>query len=102
MTSARAESPTIRLATLMLGALAGICASGIVLLAATSRLAAAPEALTALAGLGGAAAGALGTLLTTLTPAPLPGGRRTTDQIPAIADAETMPATGSSIPRVAS
>lgn len=97
MAGARAESPTIRLATIQLGIVGGLCVGGIILLAATGRLVA--EALTALAGLGGGAIGALGTLLTTLTPAPLPGGRRQSDQVPAIADAETTPATGPDAPR---
>jgi high-affinity K+ transport system ATPase subunit B len=83
----RAESPTIRLAVVCLGSIAGISAVGIIGLSATDRLQ--DAALAALSGIAGGASGALATLLTTFTPAPLPGGRRVSDQIPPIPDLET-------------
>lgn len=76
--TARNESPTIRLAVIGLGALALAAVGGIIGLSATNRLQ--DAALAALSGVAGSAAGALATLLTTFTPAPLPGGRRITDQ----------------------
>lgn len=85
---ARAESPTIRLAVICLGGIAGSAVVGIIGLSATDRLQ--DAALAALSGVAGGASGALATLLTTFTPAPLPGGRRMTDQIPAVPDVETQ------------
>lgn len=87
--AARAESPTIRLAVVGLGLLALTSIVGIIGLSATDRLQ--DAALAALSGAAGSAAGALATLLTTFTPAPLPGGRRVTDQIPVMPDVETTP-----------
>lgn len=87
--TARAESPTIRLAVIGLGMLALTSVAGIIGLSATDRLQ--DAALAALSGVAGGASGALATLLTTFTPAPLPGGRRVSDQIPAIPDLETTP-----------
>ena len=86
MTS-KAESPTIRLAVVAMGAIAGVAVVGIIGLSATDRLQEA--ALAALAGIAGGASGALATLLTTFTPAPLPGGRRISDQIAPVPDLET-------------
>lgn len=83
----RAESPTIRLAVICLGGIAGAAVVGIIGLSATDRLQ--DAALAALSGVAGGASGALATLLTTFTPAPLPGGRRMTDQVPPIPDVET-------------
>lgn len=85
--TARAESPTIRLAVICLGTIAAVAVAGIIALSATNRLQ--DAALAALSGVAGGASGALATLLTTFTPAPLPGGRRVSDQIPAIPDIET-------------
>lgn len=82
----RAESPTIRLAVAALGGLALVAVGGIIALSATDRLQ--DAALAALSGVAGGASGALATLLTTFTPAPLPGGRRMTDQIPPVPDVE--------------
>ena len=84
--TARAESPTIRLAVTGLGTLALVAVVGIIALSAAGRLA--DAALAALSSVAGGATGALATLLTTFTPAPVPGGRRFTDQVPAVADAE--------------
>lgn len=84
----RAESPTIRLAVICLGAVAATAVLGIIGLSATDRLQ--DAALAALSGVAGSAAGSLATLLTTFTPAPLPGGRRVTDQMPPISDLETQ------------
>lgn len=94
---ARAESPTIRLAVLGLSVLALTAVAGIIGLSATNRLQ--DAALAALSGVAGGASGALATLLTTFTPAPLPGGRRMSDQIPAMPDVETTPAPEHSISR---
>jgi len=85
--TAKAESPTIRLAVLCLGAIAAAAVLGIIGLSATDRLQ--DAALAALSGVAGGASGALATLLTTFTPAPLPGGRRISDQVPPIPDLET-------------
>lgn len=71
------ESPTIRLAVLALGLVALTCVASIVGLAWQGA-----DVPDALAGIGGGAAGALATLLTTFTPAPIPGGRRSTDPLP--------------------
>lgn len=86
--AARAESPTIRLAVAFLGGLALVASAGIIGLSATDRLQ--DAALAALAGTAGGAVGALSTLLTTFTPAPLPGGRRISDQVGPIPDVETV------------
>lgn len=86
--ASRVESPTIRLAVACLGGLALVAVGGIIALSATDRLQ--DAALAALSGVAGGASGALATLLTTFTPAPLPGGRRVTDQMPPIADVETV------------
>ena len=91
--SAKAESPTIRLAVAALGLLALAAVVGIIGLSATDRLQ--DAALAALSGVAGGASGALATLLTTFTPAPLPGGRRMSDQIPPIPDVETTTVTTS-------
>jgi hypothetical protein len=85
--TAKAESPTIRLAVVCLGSIAGASVVGIIGLSATDRLQ--DAALAALSGVAGGASGALATLLTTFTPAPLPGGRRMSDQVPPIPDVET-------------
>lgn len=85
--TARAESPTIRLAVVGLGGLAITSVAGIIGLSATNRLQ--DAALAALSGVAGGASGALATLLTTFTPAPLPGGRRVTDEIAPMPDMET-------------
>lgn len=92
MTS-RAESPTIRLAVISLGGIAAVAVGGIIGLSATDRLQ--DAALAALSGVAGGASGALATLLTTFTPAPMPGGRRVSDQIPPIPDVETTTITTS-------
>lgn len=75
--NSKAESPTIRLAVLALGAVAIMCVASIVGLAWNGS-----DVPDALAGIGGGAAGALATLLTTFTPSPIPGGRRLTDTLP--------------------
>lgn len=84
MTATKAESPTIRLAVVALGALALLCVGSIVFLSWQGA-----DVPDALAGIGGGAAGALATLLTTFTPSPIPGGRRLTDTLPPAADVET-------------
>lgn len=85
MTS-RAESPTIRLAVVALGAVAVLCVVAIAILSWIGK-----DVPDALAGIGGGAAGALATLLTTFTPSPVPGGRRVTDTLPPAADALPPP-----------
>lgn len=85
--TARAESPTIRLAVVCLGSIAAAAVAGIIGLSATNRLQ--DAALAALSGVAGGASGALATLLTTFTPAPMPGGRRLSDQVAPIPDVET-------------
>jgi hypothetical protein len=85
--TAKAESPTIRLAVICLGSIAGVSVVGIIGLSAANSLQ--DAALAALSGVAGGASGALATLLTTFTPAPLPGGRRMSDQVPPIPDLET-------------
>lgn len=86
MAASRAESPTIRLACAGLIGVAVMAVVGIIGLSATNRLQ--DAALAALSGAAGSAAGALATLLTTFTPSPVPGGRRITDTVPPVPDAE--------------
>ncbi len=76
MSTAKAESPTIRLAVVSLGTVAVLCVASIVFLAWHGS-----DVPDALAGIGGGAAGALATLLTTFTPSPVPGGRRMMDAV---------------------
>lgn len=79
----RAESPTIRLAVIALGAVVLLCVGSIVFLAAVDKPI--PDALNTI---GSGAAGALATLLTTFTPSPLPGGRRLSDAMAPVPSVE--------------